>query len=62
MDTLKQEHAAEVGLFQQQLEAMRSAVADVVSRMLAHSISDAEAAEAVRALGCEIEFIEAPVR
>ncbi len=62
MENMKLEHDATIREYQQQLEDLRTRVSAVVSGMLARSMSDADAVEAVRALGCEIEYIEAAPR
>lgn len=56
---MEAEHEEHMREYQAQLEQLKEKVSTIVTRMLAHSITDADAAQAVRELGCEITFIEA---
>lgn len=60
MEQLKIDQQAELEAYQQQLDDLRTKVSDVMSKLVNKNITEQEATEAIRDLGCEVEFVDAP--
>lgn len=53
---------AEIQKYQAQLDELRARVSDVVTRLITHKMNEKDAAEAIRGLGCHIEYLESGTR
>lgn len=60
MDALKLAHEESLRDYETRIESLKSSVSDIVNRMLTNAMSDADAAAAVKALGCTLEWVEPP--
>ncbi|KAL6763832.1 hypothetical protein V8C86DRAFT_2483146 [Haematococcus lacustris] len=61
VEQMREEHQQELAAYQKQLDLLRTRVSEVVSRLLNNSVSKADAADIISALGCHVTYLESDV-
>ncbi|KAJ9528027.1 hypothetical protein QJQ45_005705 [Haematococcus lacustris] len=58
---MREQHQQELATYQKQLDLLRTRVSEIVSRLLNNSVSKADAADFISALGCHVTYLESDV-
>ncbi|GFH09878.1 hypothetical protein HaLaN_05103 [Haematococcus lacustris] len=58
---MREQHQQELATYQKQLDLLRTRVSEIVSRLLNNSVSKADAADIISALGCHVTYLESDV-